>query len=174
MKWSITELRKKREKSFTIDETVEMPELTQMDEQIRDISPVHVTGRADISSEKITFHLHVTGQFVLPCARTLVDVPYPFAIDSTEVFLLKDLPEYESKDEDIHKVHGDTVDLLPVIKEMLLSEVPMQVISEEAKKKELPSGKGWKLLTEDQLLKEQNEKIDPRLAKLADLFADDK
>ncbi|MGG3988634.1 YceD family protein [Bacillus smithii] len=173
LKWSIAQLRKNRD-DFIIDETVEIPELKQMDEQIRDLSPVHITGRADISSEKVTFHLHITGQFILPCARTLEDVPYPFVINSTEIYVLKEWPGQDWEDEDVHKVQGDTLDLLPVIKEMLLAEVPLQVISEDAKKKELPSGKDWKLLTEDQLLQEESEKIDPRLAKLADLFADDK
>lgn len=38
MKWSVAQLRKNRD-DFIIDETVEIPELKQMDEQIRDLSP---------------------------------------------------------------------------------------------------------------------------------------
>jgi uncharacterized protein len=171
LKWSTIQLQKFRNKGLAIDEMVDVHDLKEIEPQIRDLSPIHVTGRADISSEKITFHLRIQGTFVLPCARTLNDVHYPIDIQTLETFLLKSLPYEEMEEEEVHRVQGDVIDLLPIVKELLLLEVPMQVFSDEAEG-ELPSGKGWEVMSEeDALSKDDEEKpIDPRLAALSKFF----
>ncbi|WP_100330813.1 YceD family protein [Bacillus xiapuensis] len=170
MKWSIIQLQKLREKGLILDELADMQSLKDRDPQIRDITPVHVTGKADISPEKVTFHLQVEGQMILPCSRTLVDVEYPFDFQMTETFLLKPSLFDESEDEEsLHKVQGDVIDLAPVLEEAILLEVPMQVFSEDADQHLIQSGKGWEYHQEEQLSKE-DKKVDPRLAGLADFF----
>ena len=58
MKWSTIQLQKFRDKGLQVDETVQLSDqLKEMDPQIRDAGPIDVQGRADISSEKVTFHL---------------------------------------------------------------------------------------------------------------------
>ena len=49
---------------------------------------MHITGKADIDSTEVTFHLTIKGYLILPCSRTLVDVNYPIHVDTTETFLL--------------------------------------------------------------------------------------
>lgn len=175
MKWTVIQLQKFRENGMEIDETVNVAqELKLRDPEIRDVTPVHVTGRADINSQKVTFQLRLTGSFTLPCSRTLADVQYPFDIRTMETFLLKP-SEYDlSGTEELHELQGDVVDLLPIVFELLLLEVPMQVFCEDAKEQEgLSQGKGWEVKTEDQLMQEQKQekqKIDPRLAGLAQLL----
>lgn len=102
---------------------------------------------------------------VLPCSRTLVDVSYPFTIQTTETFFLNDYDV--NPDEDTHLVQGDSIDLLPIVKELVLLEIPMQVIAEQPAEGGAPqAGVGWEVITEEQL----KEKIDPRLAGLAKFF----
>jgi uncharacterized protein len=126
LKWTISQLQKIRDKHLQIDEIVDVTDIKERDPQIRDVSPMKVTGRADIGSTKVTFHLHLSGKFILPCSRTLVDVNYPIDIETTETFLFKTAGiEYDG--DDVTIVEGDVVDLLPVIKENLLLEIPMQV-----------------------------------------------
>nr|WP_272495688.1 YceD family protein [Bacillus pinisoli] len=153
-----------------IDETVDVSELKKMDHEIRDTSPVHVIGKVDVSSDKATFHLQIAGTLVLPCSRTLVDVKLPFDITTTEHFLLQPV-DYEV-DEDFHETDGEVVDLLPVIMENILLEIPMQVFAENPNKEESApqSGKDWQVITE----LEKEEKVDPRLAGLAKFFENDK
>ncbi|TYR77630.1 DUF177 domain-containing protein [Rossellomorea vietnamensis] len=178
MKWSIIQLQKFRDRGMPLDETVDASEVKALDPQIRDVSPIHVTGRADISSDKVTFHLHIEGQLVLPCSRTLEDVHFPVDIDTVETFLLKakDYDQYE--EEEVHRMQGDVIDLMPVINELLVLEIPMQVFSEKAKDDEnLPSGKNWEVITEEQAIQaeeEEEKKVDPRLAGLAKLLEQDK
>ncbi|WP_243289985.1 YceD family protein [Bacillus sp. FJAT-47783] len=165
MKWSVNELFKLQEKGLVIDESYELNELVSSHPDLRKISPIHVKGKADISSLKVTFHLTLTGVMTLPCARTLVDVEYPFTIQTVETFLLKP-SDYEIEDENTHSIQGDVVDLSPVIRELVLLEVPLQVFSEHAAPQE---GNDWKIVSEE----EQKNKIDPRLAGLAKFFEQD-
>jgi uncharacterized protein len=107
----------------------------------------------------------------LPCARTLVDVPYPFEINATETFLLNVNADYE-EDAEVRVVEGETVDLQPLIQELIIVEIPLQVFSEnqQAAGAAPQSGKDWEVVTEE----EQQEKVDPRLAVLENFFKDKK
>ena len=50
MKWSIHQLNKLRNKGLTLDEMVDVSELKEVEKDIREINPVHVTGRVDFGS----------------------------------------------------------------------------------------------------------------------------
>lgn len=165
MKWTLSQLQKNRSKDFCIDEIVNVDEIKKLDPTIREVSPMHITGRADIDSAKVTFHLTINGHLILPCSRTLVDVNFPINVETTETFLLKGL-DYESVEE-VHQVKGDLIDLMPVICEILLLEVPMQVFCEDSSEEGAPqSGKDWEVIEEQ----DNKDKIDPRLAGLAQFF----
>jgi uncharacterized protein len=179
LKWSIIQLQKFRGKSLELNEDVDLTEeLKHQDPQIRDATPIHVTGTASITSEKVTFQLHLTGKLVLPCARTLIDVDFPIDTKTTEIFFLKPSDLLEGmEDDEIHTPVGDVVDLDPIIKEIVLLEIPMQVFSEQADDDHLPSGNDWEVLTEDQANQEEadgDKKVDPRLAELAKFFDEKK
>ncbi|MDQ0231286.1 YceD family protein [Metabacillus malikii] len=171
MKWTISQLHQLQSKGLSFDEEIDLSDIVTSSQEIRNISPVTVKGRADISATKVTFHLTISGSMVLPCSRTLVDVNYPFSIDTTETFLLK--PADYDTDEDYYLVNGDVVDLIPIIKEMILLEIPMQVFCDDVTEDDNAapqSGKDWEVISED----ENNNKIDPRLAELAKFFDQDK
>ncbi|MCA1029957.1 DUF177 domain-containing protein [Bacillus timonensis] len=172
MKWSISQLNQLQHKGLSIDEYVDVSDIKDIDSTIRGIDPVHVTGRADLSSAKATFHLTISGSMTLPCSRTLVDVNYPFNLKTTETFLLRQTLDYEADEEEIHLVQGDVVDLLPIIKENILLEIPMQVFSNDQHVEGAApqEGKDWVVITEE----DKRNQIDPRLAGLAKLFEDKK
>jgi uncharacterized protein len=171
MKWTISQLQKIRDKDLQIDGLVDVTDIKERDPEIREVSPIKVTGRADINSSQITFHLHLSGELILPCSRTLVDVKYPIDIDTTEIFLLK-TAGFDYDGDDVTVVENDVVDLLPVIKENLLLEIPMQVFCEDVNSEEAApqSGNDWAVISEE----ENKQKIDPRFAKLADFFDNNK
>ena len=168
MKWTIPQLQKFRDNGFTIDETADMSELTKIDPQIRRISPIRVFGKADLGSNRVTFHVKISGTLTLPCSRTLVDVPFPIDVQTTETFLFNRLDGMEDEDGEFHLAEGDVVDLTPVIKEIILTEIPMQIFcdTDNPANGAPQSGDDWEVLSEDQQVK----KVDPRLAKLAQLF----
>jgi uncharacterized protein len=165
MKWTLIQLQKYRSKEFPVDEVVNADEIMKIDQTIRKVSPMHITGKADIDSTKVTFHLTIKGYLILPCSRTLVDVKYPINVDTTETFLLKGFG-YESEEE-VHQVKDDVIDVMPIIHEILLLEVPIQVFCEDSNEEGAPqSGKDWEVVHEQT----KKEKIDPRLAELAKFF----
>ena len=106
---------------------------------------------------------------VLPCSRTLVDVPYPFTIATKELFRFHKTDDIE--DEDVHIAEDDTVDLTPIVKEEILLEIPMQIFCEtEQKKGAAPQvGKDWQVISEE----DKKNQIDPRLADLKKLLTQD-
>lgn len=170
LKWILNQLQKYRNKDFPIDEMIRIDEIKETDPSIREVSPIHVLGRADIDSTKITFHLRIEGHLILPCSRTLVDVFYPINVETTETFLLQD--SENSTDDEVHQLNGDCIDLLPIIREIVLLEVPMQVFCEDVNSEGAApqSGNDWEVVHED----DQTKKIDPRLEKLAKFFDDNK
>ncbi|MTH52617.1 DUF177 domain-containing protein [Bacillus mangrovi] len=168
MKWLINQLYQYQSKGLELDETLELPELKDEHKDIRDLSPVHVEGRAAIQSDKVTFQLTVSGELILPCARTLVDVPFPYHIETTEVYLLKPTDYDEELEGEIHTLESDEVNLIPAIKELILLEIPMQVFSDSVNEEGAApqEGKDWKVVSEE----ENKDKVDPRMAGLAKFF----
>jgi uncharacterized protein len=166
LKWTLSQLQKYRNKDFMIDEMVRVDEIKQDDPTIREVSPMHITGRGDIDSTKVTFHLKIEGYLILPCSRTLVDVKLPINVETTETFLLQG-SVYETEEE-AFQVKGDVVDVMPIIQEILLLEVPMQVFCEDVNHEDAApqSGKDWEVVHEE----DQSKKMDPRLAGLAKFF----
>ncbi|MDC3416494.1 YceD family protein [Aquibacillus salsiterrae] len=170
MKFSVQKLKITGSEPLHFEEDVDISDVVQMNNDIRKIDPVHVKGFATMQGNEITFSFSVDGTMILPCARTLVDVTYPFHINAVEVFSVSSY--YSEGDEsEIHPVHGEMLDLDPYIKENVLLEVPFRVFSDDKKAQEnaLTEGEGWELSSE----KKTENKIDPRLQKLQSLLKDD-
>ena len=126
---------------------------------INRLSDVKITGNITKDSmNELYIDLNISGTMVLPCSVTLVDVDYPFDINvsgNVDEML-------EELDKNNKKVQN-SLDILPIIWENILMEIPSKVVSPEADNIEL-SGDGWKLVREEE--KEEN----PELAKLKDLL----
>ena len=56
MKWTITQLQKYRNKGLVLSETIDVSEIKEIDKQIREVSPITVTGRVDINSNNININ----------------------------------------------------------------------------------------------------------------------
>ena len=167
MKWKINQLQKYRSKEFRFDEYVNADEIMEIDKSIRAVSPIRVTGWADIRTLEFSFHMSIKGHLILPCSRTLVDVNYPIDVDTIETFLLNDSDSIYDSEDEVHQVKGDVIDLTPIINEILLLEVPMQVIAKDRTEEGAPqSGTGWEVIHDQ----EKKDKVDPRLAGLAKFF----
>jgi uncharacterized protein len=169
LNWTVKELLQYKDEGFSIDEKVNLPDVTSRDPEVRKLTPVHVKGFVEFNPAYLTFHLTVSGEMTLPCAITLQDVLYPFNIRTAETYPLKDEKDLEIEDtpvEVIHSVEGDDIDLNAALTEAILVEKPMRVISEEAMKDARLEGQGWAMITEQ----EKKEQVDPRLEKLKKFF----
>lgn len=104
-------------------------------------------------------NVKVTGIMKLPCSITLEPVSVP-----AEIEIAGNLEELLQEIEENHKKIENSIDILPILWENILMEIPMKVTSPNACSKQI-EGDGWKLVTE-----ESQEIKNPALEKLKDLL----
>ncbi|MBY7143738.1 DUF177 domain-containing protein [Virgibacillus sp. NKC19-3] len=170
MKFILGQIRKNaNDEPYPFDDEVDVSELETMKNDIREIKPVRVYGNYIYQGEQIIFTFTIVGEMILPCARTLVDVPYPFEIKVVEVFSTSPYYGEEEEENEIHPVDGEILDLTPYIKENILLEVPFRVFSKVDQETAPVKGEGWEFVSQES----DEKKVDPRLKKLESLLTDD-
>src|SRR5690606_28431678 len=161
MKITVSQIRQKSfEQPFEFEETVDVSELETMNNDIRRIRPAHVRASFTTDNEEIIVSLKITGEMILPCARTLVDVPYQYDITADEIFSTSPYLTEDDLENDIHPVEGEVLDLKPHILENILLEIPFRVFSDEANPEGAAptEGEGWSFVQEET----KEKTIDPR------------
>lgn len=175
MKWSWNELRQSGAKPLQFDETLEIQnDLIKRNTDILAVSPVRVKGVFSIDELGVLGYMQVEVKVTLPSTRSLQPTEVCLNFDLTEHYVSRhnvDLSRFEETDVVI-VLEDDILDLKSVIEDNILLQIPMQVLTEEEQKADaiLPSGRDWNLVSEDQLNKQQENQVDPRLAKLKDFF----
>ena len=94
---------------------------------------------------------------------------FPYSIDSTEVF---DWSEHAEESDNVHPVEGEVINVDPVLEELILLTIPLQVFKEDADEPRPEGGSFWSYATEEELKEKEagEQKTDPRLAELAKYF----
>lgn len=108
--------------------------------EIRGIENCHVKGEIVIDFEdELMANLEITGTFILPCAITLEDVFYSF---STK------MEENLGKFEDFYDKNKNSLDILPILWENIVTEVPIRVVKEGVSAQDL-NGEGWEVISSE-------------------------
>ena len=153
----ILKLKNGIESEVIIDDNVSFDSSYLVGTDLLDLKSVSVNGDLSFDSmDDIFLNLSVSGVMVLECAVTLVPVDYPFNFQiSGKIcdFL-----------EDFNKNIQNSIDILPIIWENILMEIPMRVVSPDAKIDTL-QGDGWRFVTEG-----EHNNVNPELEKLKDLL----
>lgn len=174
MRFTLHQIKKSAHlRPFTFDQKVDVSELESMNNDIREIEPVRIQGECTMEGDEFIFMLTISGVMILPCARTLVDVPYSFEVNATEVFSASPYFGEDEIEDEIHPIEGEVIDLTPCILENIILAIPYRVFSEDkyAQEHALLKGEGWELTLEEELEDKTEEKtIDPRLKKLKTLL----
>ena len=122
---------------LSIDEEVVIPEEYYKNAGVRSLSKVKVNGDVTVNyEENIELHLNVSGEFIIPCAITLDDVIVPF-----NTFIEEEIDQNKLNDEFF-------LDLLDVLGENIVLEIPVRVVKEGVKSEDL-HGEGWELVTKE-------------------------
>lgn len=159
MNIDITKLKNSVVKVIEVDEIANFNEEDIKKADMLDLKDVKVTGQISKNNlDSYNVYLKVSGEMILTCAITLKPVNYPFNIEIDEIFS-EDASEMSKK----IKKFENTIDILPIVWENILMEIPMRVVSPDASLEKV-EGNGWKLVTED------SEFENPELAKLKDLL----
>lgn len=166
MKWQIAKLLKVSSKEIEINESVDFTDAAKRNSDIKKISAIQVegTGKIDATNRTATFDLSIKGQMTLSCALTLDDCPYPFEAKVNPTYIW-DSEKYDEDSEDY--LVKDTIELAPAIWQEIFIQIPLRVVKEGAYE-ELAS-RGIEFLTTEDLEKEVENRIDPRLEVLKGL-----
>lgn len=160
MKLDISQLRKGIVGSINFDDEITIPDELVSKTEIKKLSKIKVSGKiVDEQDYGYLLSMNIKGEMILLCALTLEDVPYDFDINVEQ--------NIDLNGENTEK-NSNTLDILPIIWENIVLEIPIRVVKKDAEKKVIKSGEGWNLSL-------GNEKsIDPRLEKLNELLKEDK
>lgn len=149
MQFDLNSLNTKQK--IIIDTIVNFPKEDLEKAGILDMDEVSVKGEITNNREENILNLTIKGKMILPCNLTLEPVDYPFSL------------EIEENLDEIIENSQKTIDILPIIWENILMEIPMRVVSPKAKNMKT-KGEGWELITDSK--KQANNS----LAKLKDLL----
>lgn len=177
MKWSIGELRRYKEEALNFSETIDVNDaLTARDNEILAVAPVTVEGILSVGKNEYILHYRLKTNVTVPSARSLEPVDLPLDLSVDEVFMTREQwsSMEEERDEEILVLDNDTIDLTDSIEDNILLAIPLQVFTEEElASSDLPKGNDWEVVSEEEYLQKKEESaetLDPRLAKLSELF----
>ena len=134
----ITRLRSGIVSKIEISETYKFSEEELKTLEISALDDLKITGIISLDAmDEIYLDLDLEGTMIIPCALTLKPVKYPFNINISGTIeeIAVDLEKKCQKSQNI-------LDIFPIIWENVLMEVPMRVVSEDAKDYKA-SGDGW-------------------------------
>ncbi len=141
MNIDLTPLINNKVESLEIKEEVVIPEDLYKSTDIRKMRPVKIDGYIEDLGDKLyNLHINISGNMILPCALSLEDVDYPFnftinqSVGETEDF------------EQNYKIISNILDILPILWENIVLEIPNKVVKENVKVK--TEGDGWSLAGE--------------------------
>ena len=145
-----------------IDTEVTIPSEYLINSEIKNISKVKVNG--EIVEEGLSYlvNINIKCNLTLTCSVSLKDVDYPVNTEINEIISNED-----ENIEDFDKIINNSIDLVPIIWQNILVEVPIRVVSPDVKEENI-YGDGWKFITTE----EDKKEIDPRLEKLKDFLGE--
>ena len=170
MKWQIARLLKEGTQELEINENVDFSDAVKKNPDIRRMSDVKVTGTGTLlaTQRKMTFDLTLQGEMILACALTLDDVPFPFEAHIQPTFTW-DQEAHEEESEDY--LVKDSIELASAVWQEIFIQIPLRVVKEGAYDE--IARQGIELLSEEDLEKEAQNKIDPRFSVLEGLKFED-
>ncbi len=147
MEFDITRLNNNIDKVIDVNEEYSFTQDELKGTDLLKLDNVKVTGEIFKNSlGNIEISLDIEGVMVLPCAITLKPVDYPFSVSISGEYneLMSDIEENSTN-------FKNTIDILPIIWENILMEIPMRVVSEEARHSEVNmKGNGWSFTTSEE------------------------
>ena len=123
---------------------------------IEELKDVKLNGSVKINiADEVILKANLSGTMILLDAVDSSEIEYPFNIEIEEN--LTDNDEYN-----LEKTQN-TLDIMNILWQNIVLEVPMRVVKKENENVSL-QGEGWELISDD------TKKVDPRLSPLMDLL----
>ncbi|MGG1254293.1 YceD family protein [Brevibacillus agri] len=172
MNIKLAELEHRKGEPLLFQLTLDAAELKNRHQEIRGITPVNAEGEAVQLGNLYYVKGSMKADVDFVCARCLNPFTHHAAVDFSETFALADDPVLgEDEDSDILPLEGDEIELTALLQEDFLLAMPTFPLCEEDCKGLCPT---CGVNRNEVACSCKNERIDPRLAGLADFFKDSK
>ncbi len=144
MNYDLTRLNNNIDKTISINETYSFSKQELDGTDLLKLDNVKINGELFKNSlGNIELNVTVDGIMVLPCAITLKPVDYPFNIE-----ISGELEELTEEIGNFSTNFQNSIDILPIIWENILMEIPMRVVSKDVKESDYnQKGDGWSFTT---------------------------
>ena len=179
MKWTLREIRDYPEDlmPFATELKVE-DQLKAKDSSIISVDFVKVEGYLTALDQAYIMHGTIETQLILPSTRSLQPVEVALTIPIKERYVMAENDVSDDTFEEITIVlDHDYIDLDTVVVDSIIVNLPYRVLGPGEDEADLPSGKDWEVLTQDQyearLQEEKENHVDPRFAALKTIFKED-
>lgn len=141
MNIDITKLINGVQDSIDVNEVINIDKEVFKNTDIIELNNISLNGSIYVDAANI-YHIDidVDGVMVLPCSITLKPVDYKFSCKVEEEFDETELSNIKND-----KISKNTIDILPIIWENIVLEVPLRVLSSDAYNTKI-EGDGWKLV----------------------------
>ncbi|AKL95517.1 hypothetical protein CACET_c20700 [Clostridium aceticum] len=173
LKFDLNTIKRGEHEEVHLDFTVDLDNINYYGDVLKVISPIHVLGKVYSVGKKIFLSCNLETELQVHCGRCLK--PFTYLLKTNiDVELVGQEKFKEEEDLDDTIVYNDNViDFNEVIKEQIIMNLPMKVVCSE-NCKGLCKTCGEDLNIEQCQCNQENEDdIDPRLAKLKELLQQD-
>ena len=160
---NLTKLLTNITNEIAINEEIDIDKSYLVNTDIKDISKIKIDGFIRPYQNNYELSLNIKCTLTLVCSISLKDVKKDINISINEII------GEENEDielEENNKIINNTIDLIPIIWQNIILEVPLKVISPDIDVKNM-QGDGWKFITEEEV---NSQDIDPRLEKLKEFL----
>jgi len=148
--------------NFFKEDVILDPEKFHIYPPLLEVNQLQVEAKVHRYSDFIDLYLSIKADVILQCSYTLK--PFPSSLEESDEIHFSNNPD---DGEDMQVYHGNFLNLDPYIYNLLSASVPTSPKSPNAK---LPSsGKGFRVLSEQEYQKDKEESFDPRFDALKDL-----
>ena len=175
MQISLDKLIRRETDKLDLNFSQKVDTISYCDNNYKLVSPINLNGK--ISSTKNGLYLDVDVDFTIldQCSRCLEDVEVPIEYSINGFLVKEDYDEDSFEDDDAFIYDGQVVDVIELIQQTLDFKIPPRVLCDEDCMG-LCQGCGANLNKENCSCTEtanDEENIDPRFAKLKDIFKND-
>lgn len=179
MKWTLSELRRYVDEPMHLQKQLELNDAmkARFPDQILAVAPVKIDGSVMYERGDATIFATVKTTVTVPSTRSLTPVELPLDFSFTESYTNDQthLDRYEEA-QTLAFLLDDAqtpIDFEEAVMENIIEQIPSRVLTSlEAAGNSMPQGKGWDVQEEGAVASEANDSVDPRLAKLKELFPD--
>ncbi len=141
--------------NIIIDDIINIDKNMLKNTDIKDISDINVNGVISLNGDDLQIDINIKCTLTLICSISLKEVKYDINTNINEIINYCN----ESKNEENVKIINNTIDLIPIIWQNIILEVPLKVVSPDIEVKNM-HGDGWKFITDEEV---ESKDIDPRL-----------